>query len=87
VELQVRISKLQQELEKVDDESIISALETILSLFQKANPELEDGAGFSLKGDPIMKDELQKSVKEASERVKSGDFISQEQMEKDLESW
>lgn len=87
MELQLRISKIQRELENVDDESIIAALETILGLFQKVNSSSEKVIGFSSKGEPITKSELLTKVKDASDRVKAGDFISQEAMEKELENW
>ena len=43
--------------------------------------------GYSTKGEPITPEILKKTVREASERVKKGDFISQEELEKESDSW
>lgn len=87
MELQLRISNLQQKLETVDDESIIAAIETILGLFQKANVASRETIGYSPEGEPITKADLLTKVTAASDRVKAGNYISQEEMEKELENW
>lgn len=43
--------------------------------------------GFNVDGSPITKEALTERVTLASKRVKSGDFISQEEVEKEVESW
>lgn len=43
--------------------------------------------GYTANGKPITKIELKNRVKAASKRVKSGDFISQEEIEKEVENW
>lgn len=43
--------------------------------------------GYTAKGDAITKVELKDRVKAASARVKAGDFITQEEMEKEVENW
>jgi hypothetical protein len=49
--------------------------------------EREAVIGHTSKGEPITKDTLKERVKAASARVKSGDFISQEEIEKEVENW
>ena len=43
--------------------------------------------GYTAKGKIITKIELKNRVKAASKRVKSGDFISHEEIEKEVDNW
>lgn len=43
--------------------------------------------GYNIDGSPITKESLVKRAKAASKRVKSGDFITQEEVEKEIENW
>jgi len=43
--------------------------------------------GYHVDGSPISKETLVKRAKAASERVKSGDFITQEDVEREVENW
>ncbi|MGM0642090.1 MAG: hypothetical protein ACQESN_11785 [Thermotogota bacterium] len=40
--------------------------------------------GFSIDGEPITKEDLKKRVKKASERVKSGNYITQKDVDKEV---
>ena len=42
-------------------------------------------AGYSVEGSPITTEDLKKRVLAASKRVKSGDFITQESIENEIE--
>jgi hypothetical protein len=42
--------------------------------------------GYNPNGSPITQQELRKRVKAASKRVKSGDFLTQEEVEKEIEN-
>jgi hypothetical protein len=44
-------------------------------------------AGYRVDGSPITKEDLVQRVKAASARVKSGDFLTQEEVEKEIENW
>jgi hypothetical protein len=46
-----------------------------------------DKIGYNVDSSPITKAVLIKRVKEASLRVKSGEFITQEYIEKEIENW
>ncbi len=46
-----------------------------------------DLVGYNLDGTPISKQHLADRVKAASVRVKSGDFITQDEVEKEIENW
>ena len=43
--------------------------------------------GFSSDGSPISELELKNRVQSASKRVKSGDFLTQEEVEGEVENW
>lgn len=43
--------------------------------------------GYNTDGSPITKENLLKRAKNASQRVKSGDFIAQEEVDKEVENW
>ncbi len=43
--------------------------------------------GFTIDGEPITKQDLKNRVKQASERVKSGDYISQEEVDEEVKDW
>lgn len=49
--------------------------------------EKSDSMGYNLDSSPITKEVLVKRVKSASKRVKSGQFITQEEIEKEIENW
>jgi hypothetical protein len=43
--------------------------------------------GYNPNGTPITQQELRNRVKASSKSVKSGDFITQDEVEKEVESW
>jgi len=43
--------------------------------------------GYNPNGSPITQQELRNRVKAASKRVKSGDFLTQEEVENEVENW
>ncbi len=43
--------------------------------------------GYNVDGSPITQKHLVERVRAASKRVKSGDFISQEEMDREVENW
>ena len=49
--------------------------------------EGSDIVGYEPDGTPITKEDLKRRVIEASARVKAGDYITQEDMEKEVEGW
>lgn len=42
---------------------------------------------YTLPGPPMDVETYRKRIREASERVKAGEYISQEDLEKDMEQW
>jgi hypothetical protein len=49
--------------------------------------EGSDVVGYEVDGTPIAQEDLKKRVREASARVKAGDYITQEDLEKEVENW
>ncbi len=43
--------------------------------------------GYNVDGTPITQQDLKSRVKAASERVKSGKYITQESVEKEIKNW
>jgi len=79
------VQKLREELH----DYINRADERFLKMVYAMSKEYKksDIAGYNIDGSPITKEILLKRVKTASQRVKSGDFISQEEVEREIENW
>lgn len=79
------INKLREELLKY----IEQADKTFLKMVHAMSKEYEksENIGYTVNGDPITKEDLKTRVKAASERVKSGDYISQEEVDKEVRNW
>ncbi|RLD58391.1 MAG: hypothetical protein DRI97_03300 [Bacteroidetes bacterium] len=43
--------------------------------------------GYEVNGTPITPEDLKKRVRAASERAEAGDYITQEEVEKEMEGW
>lgn len=43
--------------------------------------------GYNVDGSPITADEIRRCAKAASGRVKAGDFLTREEIEKEIENW
>ncbi len=77
------------ELRKEIHDYIDKADDTFLKMVYAMSKEYRSSsiAGYYADGSPLSVDKLKKEVKEASERVKSGRYISQEDVQKDIENW
>jgi hypothetical protein len=53
----------------------------------KSYKDEEDIVGYEIDGTPITKEVLIKEAREASAQVKSGNYISQEDLEKEVKNW
>jgi hypothetical protein len=79
------VQKLREELlDYIND-----ADETFLKMVYAMSKEYKksDIVGFEVDGSPITKESLTRRAKSASKRVKSGDYITQEKVEKEIENW
>ncbi len=79
------VQKLRQDLH----EYINQADERFLKMVYAMSKEYKktDVAGYDTGGSPITKENLVKRAKSASQRVKSGEFVTQEDLEKEIENW
>ncbi len=79
------VQKLREELH----DYINHADETFLKMVYAMSKEYKktDIIGYESDGSPITKERLLERVKSASKRVKSGDYITQQEIEKEIENW
>ena len=77
------------ELRKELHNYIDHADETFLKMVHAMSKEYKRTAivGYNVDGTPITQQDLRKSVRAASKRVKSGDYLTQEEVEKEIENW
>ena len=63
--------------------------ERFLKMIYSMSKEYEESTitGYNVDGTSITQHRLVKRVKAASQRVKSGDFLTQEEIEKEVENW
>lgn len=76
-------------LRKEVQQYINHADERFLKMVHAMSREYENKlvVGYSTKGKPITNIEVRERVKAASKRVKSGDFIPHEELEKEVKNW
>ncbi|MCD4694753.1 MAG: hypothetical protein K8S16_00825 [Bacteroidales bacterium] len=63
--------------------------ETFLKMVRAMSKEYKkpDIVGYNVDGTPIKQQDLRNRVKAASKRVKSGDYITQEEVDKEVDNW
>ena len=81
----MRTTEIRKEIHDYIDHADDRFLKLVYAMSKKYENSLI--VGYTSKGEPITKIELQERVKAASKRVKSGDFISHEELEKEVENW
>ena len=81
----MKLPELREELH----EYINRADESILKVIYAISKESENSiiVGYNTDDTPITNQELRKRVKAASQRVKTGDFLTQEEIEQEIENW
>jgi 5'-3' exonuclease len=60
-------------------------LTELYSMIEKYNEE--EVVCFDTKGNALTKNQLEAKVKAASERVKNGNFLTSEEVKKNIDSW
>ena len=72
-------------IDRIEDEELLSAY---LKIFEKGLPISNDPiVGYTTKGEAITKSKLVQRVRAASDRVRSGQYTTQEDLERESESW
>ena len=77
------------ELKKELHNYIDNADETFLKMVHAMSKEYDKPVivGYNVDGTPITQQDLKSRVKAASKRVKSGDYFTREEVEKEVENW
>lgn len=73
-------NKLHSYIDKADDRF----LKMVQALAKSYEEDYED---YTLPGPPMDVDTYRNRIKEASARVNAGDYITQEDLEKEMEQW
>ncbi|WP_420319178.1 hypothetical protein [Ekhidna sp.] len=68
-----------QKIMNVSTESLIAKVDKLL--------EEEMIVGYTVKGEPLTKKEYNLRLEKAEQQIASGDFITQEDLEKEVEGW
>lgn len=71
-------------IDRIDDGELLNAY---LKIIQQGVNSQDVIIGYTTKGEPITPETLKQEIRAASERVKGGSFISQEDLENDSENW
>lgn len=79
------VQKLREELHDCINHADERFLKMVYAMSKEYNKS--DAVGYNVDGSLITKDDLIKRVKSASQRVKSGDFVTQEELDKEVENW
>ncbi|MGV3503455.1 MAG: hypothetical protein ACO1O1_07080 [Adhaeribacter sp.] len=81
MDIQAEKLYLIEQLAKVQDVSVIRQLKKILG------KENESVIGYRVTGEPITRKQLVKKVQEAEKRIAAGHSTSQQDLEREAESW
>lgn len=81
MDIQAEKLYLIEQLTRVQDIKIIRRIKRIL------NDDLEAVLGYRPNGEPITKQQLVANLEEAEKRIQAGHYTSQEDLEKEVESW
>lgn len=79
------VKELRQELHDYIETADITFLRMVHAMSREYKPS--EIVGFNTDGSPITENELKTRVKAASKRVKAGDYVSGEDIEKEIENW
>jgi hypothetical protein len=80
------VQKLREELHDFINHADEPFLKMVHAMSKEYKKE-HNVVGYNVDGSPITKEGLVRRAKAASQRVKSGDFITQEEVEKEIENW
>jgi hypothetical protein len=79
------VQKLREELHEYINHADEKFLKMVYAMSKKYNETII--VGYNIDGSEISKESLVKRAKAASKRVKSGDFLTQEEVDKEVENW
>lgn len=76
---------LRKEVQKYVDQADERFLRIVYAMSKEYESDLI--VGYTTKGEPLTNAEIKDRVKAASKRVKSGDFIAHDELEKEVQKW
>ena len=81
--MDIQLEKLQliEKLTQIEDIDIIEQVRELLN--QKGNQVV----GYGINGTPITRKQLIRRIEEAEERIDNGEYITQEDLEKESQNW
>jgi hypothetical protein len=79
------VQKLREELHHYINHADERFLKMVYAMSKEYN--VLSVIGYNVDGSPITKENLVKRAKAASLRVKSGDYIAHEEVEKEVDNW
>ena len=83
----MNVEALKKELHSYIEKADNRFLKMMYALAKNYQEEETIVVGYEVDGTPITKETLINEVREASEQVKSGNYISQEDLDKEVENW
>jgi hypothetical protein len=81
MDIQTEKLRLIEELMKVQDPGIIAEVRKLL--MERYDPVV----GYEVNGDPITRSTLMRQLEEAEQRIDRGQYTTQDDLEKEAESW
>jgi len=81
----VEVAELKEELHDYIDHADEMFLKMVYAMSREYKASIV--IGYKIDGTPLTRKELAQRVTSASKRVKSGNFITQEEIEKEVENW
>jgi hypothetical protein len=78
-------AELRKELHSYIDKADEEFLKMVYAMSKEYDQS--DVVGYKVDGTPITQEDIKERVKEASARVKAGNYITQEDLEKEMENW
>jgi len=82
---EMNTTKIRKELIEYISEADERFLKMVYAMSQEYDSD--DIAGYATDGTPLTKEAVRKRVKAASRRVKSGQYLTQEDIEKEIANW
>jgi hypothetical protein len=79
------VQQLREEIHEFINQADERFLKMVYAMSKEYNES--DVAGYNVDGSAITKKDLIKRAKAASVRVKSGNFFTQEEVEKEIKNW
>ncbi len=65
----------------------VEKLERFEQLLRKEIPQKKEIVAYTIQGEPLTKEEYIRLIKEADKSINSGDFITVEDLEKEVQNW